>query len=214
MIKVFVGYDPREAVAYHTFCQSVISRTKSPVSFTPVTGEQRDGSNRFIYARFLVPWMCDFRGNAIFVDGDMTCLEDISRLQALYDDSKAVQVVQHGYVTRFSVKYWGQKNESYPRKNWSSVMIWNCGHESNRILTPEYIREHKGSFLHRFAWLDGYEIGSLPVQWNWLAQEYPYSKTVKLVHHTIGLPIDPAGVKDPWSETWENERRGANRYSK
>jgi len=214
LIRVFVGYDPREAVAYHTFCQSVITRTKSSVSFTPVTGEQRDGSNRFIYARFLVPWLCGFVGNAIFVDGDMTCLEDISRLYALYDASKAVQVVQHGYVTRFPVKYWGQKNESYPRKNWSSLMMWNCGHESNRILTPEYIKQNPGSFLHRFGWLDDEEIGSLPVQWNWLAQEYPYSKTVKLVHHTIGLPIDPAGVNDPWLETWEKERRGANRYSK
>ena len=179
-----------------------------------MTWEQRDGSNRFIYARFLVPWLCGFKGHAIFVDGDMTCLEDITRLESLYDDSKAVQVVQHGYTSRFSVKYWNQKNESYPRKNWSSLIIWNCEHKSNKILTQDFVGTKPGHYLHRFAWLDDEEIGEIPVMWNWLSQEYPYSKGVKLVHHTIGLPIDPAGKNDPWDEVWEKERTGVNRYSR
>ena len=199
-------------MAYHTFCQSVITRTEKTVSFTPVTFDQKDGSNSFIYGRFLVPHLCNHEGWAIFVDGDMTCLTDINKLWLLRDPVKAVQVVKHEYKTKYPIKYWGNKNEDYPRKNWSSVILWNCGHTKHNILTPDYVRNEPGSVLHRFRWLDDSDIGELPVEWNYLALEQLYHPDAKIVHHSIGLPIDPAATGDPWHWDWVSERSAAMRY--
>ena len=95
------------------------------------------------------------------------------KLYDLYDKDYAVQVVKHNYKTKYKDKYLGQKNEDYPRKNWSSLIIWNCSHPKNKILTPKLISEKNGSFLHRFSWLDDSDIGELDKSWNWLAMEYP-----------------------------------------
>lgn len=191
MIPIFVGYDKRESVAYHTFCQSVISNTRSPVSFSPVTGEQRDGSNAFIYARFLVPHLMDYKGWAIFADGDMVCQDDIQKLWDMRDEECAVMVVKHDYKTKHPVKYLGAKNEDYPRKNWSSLILWNCGHWANRALTPEYVENSSGAHLHRFAHLEECEIGELPKEWNWLVSEYETKEDAPLLHYTIGTPCFP-----------------------
>lgn len=192
MIDIFVGFDQREAVAYHTFCQSVISRTSQPVRFTPLVAHgidgQRDGSNSFIYSRFLVPHLMGYRGWAIFADGDMICQSDIAKLWALRNDKYAVQVVQHDYKTKYKKKYLGNKNEDYPRKNWSSLILWNCEHSANRGLTPEAIKGLDGSFLHRFQWLHDGEIGELPLTWNWLVSEYPLNEYADIQHYTIGTP--------------------------
>ena len=95
----------------------------------------------------------NFNGWAIYADGDMVCLEDIKKLWDLRDDKFAVQVVKHDYKTKVKSKYWGNKNEDYPRKNWSSLILWNCNHASHKILTPEFIQKQTGSFLHRFSWI-------------------------------------------------------------
>ena len=192
MIRVFAGYDEREINGWHVFSQSLIDHASQPVSLTPIMGEQRDGSNRFIYARFLVPELCGFDGMAIFMDGsDMLVRQDISKLADLYDPSFAVQVVKHDYQTRHPHKFIGTameaENASYPCKNWSSVIIWNCGHPSNRVLTTEYVAGHPGSHLHRFAWLDNHEIGSLPHSWNHLVGEESQIDPA-VVHFTLGIP--------------------------
>ena len=118
----------------------------------------------------------------------MVCNADIAELWALRDERYAVQVVKHDYRTRFPVKYLGNKNEDYPRKNWSSVMLWNCGHEANRLLTPEYVEQSNGSRLHRFLHLDDELIGGLPTTWNWLVEEFPFKNDCKLFHYTVGTP--------------------------
>src|SRR6516164_5487729 len=128
--RIFVGYDPREAVGFHVFMESLLRTIHQPVSITPLWGSQRDGTNRFIYARFLVPYLCDFMGTALFLDGtDMLMRRDILDLISLTDWSKAVQVVKHDYHTRHHWKYIGTTmeapNADYPCKNWSSLMIWN-----------------------------------------------------------------------------------------
>ena len=176
MIRIVIGFDQREAVAYHTFCQSILEKASAPVSFTPlVLGSLKgfsethtDGSNAFIYSRFLTPWLMDFNGWAIFADGDMICLDDIAKLWALRDETKAVQVVQHNYQTKALDKYLGNKNENYPRKNWSSLILWNCAHPKHKLLTPEFVMKQTGAFLHRFTWLDDADVGALPKEWNWL----------------------------------------------
>ena len=193
---IVVGFDQREAVAYHVFCQSVLEKASVPVQFVPLainslrfyTETHTDGSTRFIYSRFLTPYLCGFEGPAIFADGDMVCMTDIAELIALYDPTKAVQVVKHDYKTKANVKYLGNKNQDYPRKNWSSVILWNCAHPKNRILTPKFIQEQPGSYLHRFTWLSDEQIGELPAEWNWLAAEYDENPRAKLVHYTLGTP--------------------------
>lgn len=210
MIRVFVGFDPREAVAYHTFCQSVLERASLPVSFTPLAlnalagyrETHTDGSNSFIYSRFLTPYLCGFDGWALFADGDMICRADIAELWALRDPRHAVQVVKHDYQTKAAQKYLGNKNENYPRKNWSSVMLFNCDHPKHRLLTPEFLQRTTGKFLHRFEWLDDADIGELPRVWNWLTTEYEDNYDAKLLHYTLGTPCfkdyENAEMADEW----------------
>lgn len=219
-IRVFVGYDPRESVAYHTFCQSVLEKASVPVSFTPLalnalkgySETHEDGSNAFIYSRFLTPYLCDFNGWALFADGDMICQEDIAQLWALRDESKAVMVVKHDYKTKASVKYLGNKNQNYPRKNWSSVVLWNCGSEAHRILTPDFLMQQTGAFLHRFTWLDDGLIGELPREWNWLVTEYPHNPEAKLLHYTLGTPCfkdyESGDCSDVWHECHNRAQGG------
>lgn len=197
MVKLYVGYDPREAAVYHVFCQSVIQNSTVPVTFQPLAESllhfdgQQDGTNAFIYSRYLIPELEGFEGWAIFCDGDMIVDADIRELWDLRDESKAVQVVPHVYLTRHRRKYIGtpleNDNIDYPRKNWSSVILWNCGHPSNRILTRNVVAEAGGRFLHRFAWLNDDEIGELPKEWNHLVLEYP-DDAANLYHYTLGAP--------------------------
>ena len=197
-VRLFVGFDQREAAAYHVFCQSVIERSTIPVAFYPVASNllehfdgQQDGTNAFIYSRYLVPLMCDYRGWAIFADGDMVVNADIKELWNLRQFSDiAVSVVQHDYQTKHPRKYVGtpieNDNVNYPRKNWSSVMLWNCGHFANRCLTKDYVRHSGGEHLHRFQWLKDAQIGSLPSDWNHLVGEDPPGGA-KLDHYTLGV---------------------------
>ena len=130
-IPIFIGYDPREAIAYHTCANSIIRHASKPVSIIPLAlnlfddykETHTDGSNHFIYSRFLVPHLMDYIGWAIFMDGDMIVRDDIVKLWELREADKDVMVVKHNYETKMTTKYLGAKNENYPRKNWSSVIL-------------------------------------------------------------------------------------------
>jgi len=220
-INVFVGFDQLEAIAYHVFCQSVLEKSTSLINFTPLAHQNLnffknhdDGSNKFIYSRFLTPFLNEYSGWAIFADGDMVCNHDITELWNLKDPSKAVQVVKHEYKTKKTVKYLGNKNEDYPRKNWSSLVLWNCEHPANKILTPEFIQDKPGSFLHRFSWLDDSQIGELPIEWNWLAIEYPNNPAAKIIHYTLGTPCfreySTTSQADIWQQVYKKTNEGFN----
>jgi lipopolysaccharide biosynthesis glycosyltransferase len=195
-LKIIVGFDQKESVAYHTFCQSVIEKSSIPIEFIPLAintlknyrETHTDQSNDFIYSRFLTPYLNDYEGWALFCDGDMICQSDIKELWDLRDPSKALMVVKHYYQTKASIKYLGNKNENYPRKNWSSVILWNCSHSKHKLLNPEFIQNQTGKYLHRFSWLDNDDIGDLPKEWNWLAIEYPINNSAKIIHYTLGTP--------------------------
>jgi lipopolysaccharide biosynthesis glycosyltransferase len=209
-INIVVGFDQREAIAYHTFTQSIIEKSSVPIFFTPLAVNtlkgyretHTDRSNDFIYSRFLTPYLNNFHGWAIFADGDMICQSDIKELWDLRDESKALQVVKHDYVTKVSRKYLGNINENYPRKNWSSLILWNCGHPKHKILTPDFIAHQTGQFLHRFSWLDNNDIGDLPKEWNWLAIEYPQNNSAKIVHYTLGTPCFKDYRNTDMAEIW------------
>jgi lipopolysaccharide biosynthesis glycosyltransferase len=213
-IPVFVGYDPREAIAYHVCANSVIRNSSQPVAIVPValnlfrdySETHTDGSNHFIYTRFLVPYLCDFTGHAIFIDGDMIVRGDIAELWNMRDASMDVQVVKHDYRTRMPVKYLGAKNEDYPRKNWSSVILWNCNSFPNRRLTPDFVQHATGSELHRFSWLEDHRIGELPKEWNWLPDEYGPNANAKLLHYTLGTPCFQEFADTPQGNEWHRER--------
>ncbi len=212
IIDLAVGFDQREAVAYHTFVQSVVEKSSIPVRFMPLNSKSlsgynevhTDGSNEFIYTRFLVPYLMNFKGWAIYADGDMVCLDDIKNLWDQRDSKYAVMVVKHNYKTKVKNKYWGNKNEDYPRKNWSSLVLWNCNHSSHKILTPEFVKKQSGSYLHRFLWINDPEIGELDKEWNWLAMEYPEKKDVNLIHYTIGTPCFKEYENTSLSYHWKN----------
>ena len=173
-----------------------------------------DGSNAFIYSRFLVPHLMKFEGWAIFFDGDMILQEDVSELWGLRDERYAVQVVQHDYTTKYRRKYLGTSmetiNPDYPRKNWSSVILWNCNHPSNRVLTPDYVMGATGKTLHRFEHLKPEEIGALSVDWNWLVSEYPENKDAKLLHYTLGIPGIEHYAQCDTAEPWHDAARQMN----
>ena len=212
-IPVFVGYDPREAVAYHTCANSIIRHASRPVAIIPLAlnlfedyeETHTDGSNHFIYSRFLVPHLMEYSGHAIFIDGDMIVRDDIVELWEQRDVTKDVQVVKHNYRTRMTEKYLGAPNEDYPRKNWSSVILWNCNSFPNRRLTPDFVQKSTGSFLHRFTWLDDERIGELPREWNWLPDEYGPNPDAKLLHYTLGTPCFHEFATTPMADEWHRE---------
>ena len=134
----------------------------------------------------------------------MICQADIKELWDLRDDTKALLVVKHDYQTKAHLKYLDNINENYPRKNWSSVILWNCGHPKHKVLTPEFIANQTGKYLHRFSWLNDDEIGELPKDWNWLAIEYPENKEAKLVHYTLGTPCFEDYKNTEMAELWHS----------
>jgi lipopolysaccharide biosynthesis glycosyltransferase len=213
MIPIFIGYDTRETIAYHVCANSIIRHASVPISTIPLAlnllkdyiETHTDGSNQFVYTRFLVPHLMNYQGWAIFVDGDMLVRTDIEQLWKLRDESKAVMVVKHNYQTKMKEKYLGAKNEDYPRKNWSSVILWNCGHLSNKLITPEYVQSATGPQLHRFSWLADNEIGELPIEWNWLADEFGNNQQAKLIHYTLGTPCFNEFENTTMSKYWHNE---------
>ena len=214
MIPVFVGYDPREAIAFHVCVNSIIRNSSKPVQIMPLAlnlfddykEEHTDGSNHFIYSRFLVPHLMRYTGHAIYIDGDMILRDDINKLWELRDATKDVQVVKHDYQTKMTEKYLGSKNENYPRKNWSSVILWNCQNHPNKKLTPEYIQKSSGAHLHRFEWIDDERIGELPAEWNWLPDEYGANPDAKLLHYTLGTPSFHEFATTPMGDEWHRER--------
>jgi hypothetical protein len=215
MIRVFIGYDPREASAFSVLAHSIHVRSSEPVSVTPLMLTQlratftRDRhalqSTDFAFTRFLTPHLSRYEGWSLFTDCDMLVLDDIAKLWALRDDRYAVMVVKHDHRPREAVKFLGQPQTAYPKKNWSSVMLFNnarCG-----ALTPEYVNSANGLELHQFKWLaDDSLIGALPRRWNHLVGYDEHTTDVSLVHYTLGGPYFDAYRDCPFADEWRRER--------
>lgn len=210
MIKIFCGFDEREALGYAVFCHSVIRRATQPVEFIPLSSMGLpEGTNAFTVSRFLVPWLCGFKGHAIFCDAsDMLMQGDIAELDSLFNPDYAVQVVKHpDYRTRHKTKYRGTSmecpNSDYPRKNWASVMLINCEHPDWQFATPEYLEAAPLKWLLQFGFTD--EVGEVPPDWNRLVDEGQPEGNI--VHWTAGIPGFPAYADAPFAELWHHERR-------
>ena len=214
-IRVFIGYDSREAAAFSVLSHSIHARASQPVSVTPlkleelkdVFGRERNPlqSTEFSFSRFLTPYLCDYQGWAIFMDCDMLVLEDIAMLWALRDERYAVQVVKHVHVPKEDVKFLGAVQTKYEKKNWSSVMLMNCARCT--ALTPQYVNTASGLELHQFKWLgDDRLIGEIPNRWNHLVGFDEPRRDASLVHYTIGGPYFEEYRDCEYAREWFAER--------
>lgn len=189
-LRIFIGYDHRQPLAYNVLQHSLLSRSSVPLSITPLVLSQlpitRQGLTPFTFSRFLVPWLCNFRGRALFLDSDFLCLADIAQLFSLADDTEAVQLVRGRH-----------------RFEWTSMMLFNCFHSDNTRLTPDLI-EHTHTALHQAAWTSC--VGVVPSSWNHLVGYDPPRSDARLVHFTQGLPIFEETRGSEYTEEWETER--------
>ena len=215
MLRIFIGYDSNEIVAYHTCVQSIIDRATQPVAITPVClshlpqyrkTRHSTQSTEFSMSRFMVPYLCDYLGTAIFVDCDTLFLDDPYELISYANlgvPLKSVYVVKHDYTPSAKVKFLDQIQTVYEKKNWSSVMVfnnWKC-----KQLTPTYINRASGLELHQFKWLKSDDdIGDLPATWNHLVGEYGENPDAALVHFTQGTPCFSGWEDQEFSDTWFN----------
>jgi len=230
-MNVFVGYDSREDIAYQVCKYSIISRSKG-VNVIPLVQEDlRDqkiytrpvdtlSSTEFTFTRFLVPYLSDYQGWAIFCDCDFLFLEDITKLfEVAYrkeNQQFAVMCVHHEYEPKNSTKMDNQVQHNYPRKNWSSLVLFNCQHPSNKNLTPDVVNTQTGAFLHRFQWLKDEEIGTVNHEWNWLVNWYhePKDGSPKGLHYTEGGPWFPNYFKCEYGAHWLQEKNNYLEYIK
>lgn len=216
-MKVFIGYDSRENMAYEVCRHSILSRS-SVDCFPVVQSNLRDygfyrrgpdslAATEFSLTRFLVPTLA-VSGYAIFCDCDFLFLKDINKVLDEIDPSKAVSVVKHDYTPSEDTKMDGCKQTIYPRKNWSSFMVFNCDHPSVKALTSEVVNTAEPSYLHQFKWLKDDEIGSLPVKWNYLVGIYPKNyPDIHALHYTLGGPWFAGYENCDFAEEWKSEQK-------
>ena len=219
-MKVFVGYDPREDIAYQV-CKNSIQRRNKNVEVHPLIQKElrnagvytrpvdKLASTEFTFTRFLVPELMNFDGWALFIDCDTILTTDIKELFDQADDKYAVMCAQHDYTPKEGTKMDGQKQTVYPRKNWSSVMLFNCGHYKNAKLTKDIVNDAAlgGGYFHRFCWLRDDQIGKLSHEWNWLVDWYqePKDGSPKLLHYTEGGPWFENYRNCSYSKEWKDE---------
>jgi len=199
---VFIGYDSREPIASDVCEWSLKHRTEEPIDVRYLKinelrekniykrGDDTLGSTEFTFTRFLIPYLMDYKGWALFCDCDFLWLDDVDKLFAQRDDKYAVMCVHHDYTPKEGVKMDGKQQLLYPRKNWSSMVLWNCGHPSNAQVIPSMVNKETGKYMHRFSWLKDKEIGKISHEWNWLEGWYkePRDGKPKAVHFTEGGP--------------------------
>jgi len=163
--------------------------------------EYKDQSTEFTYTRFLVPYLQDYEGWAMFCDNDFLFLDDVKKIFDMRDDKYALMCCKHDYYPETILKMVNKKQTMYKRKCWSSLMLINCGHESVKKLDLSTVSEQSGRYLHQFKWLKDDEIGSIPRHWNWLVNWYKESDEDKpsALHFTEGGPwIVDSEYKNLW----------------
>lgn len=205
MLKVFIGYDSRQAVSYNVCQHSIVIRTLKPVAIIPLVLEtlpiKRQGLTPFTWSRFLVPYLSEYKGMSIFLDADIILQHDIGELVEI-----AKNLNSNGIAPAVSVVKSSQKFE------WASMMVFNCEHPDNLKLTPEYI-EKTTDRLHTISWTQS--IGQIPSEWNHLVGydkpvEQNDSNKIKLIHYTQGVPAWNETADCEFSEEWKKDLQYIN----
>lgn len=206
--NIFIGFDRAEIVAYNICQYSIIRNASKPIPIIPLAlhslpwyqREFKNQSTDFTYSRFLVPFLSAYKGYSVFMDSDMLVRDDIFKIFEAADLDAAVSVVKHEYEPKTATKFLDQPQVNYPRKNWSSVIVFN--NEYCWKLTPDYVNNADPAELHRFNWLNDSQIGSLPKEWNHLVGEYEPNPEAKIAHYTLGTPCFPEYMNQEFSDEW------------
>lgn len=231
-MKIFIGYDDREPVAYHVLAHSIKRHTKEKVDIYPLKHRElrekglfmrpwridaykgiyydaiddRPFSTQFSHTRFVVPALTAYDGWALFMDCDMLFTDDIAKLWQMREDKYAVMCVKHNHRSKTDIKMDNMPQLNYKRKNWSSFMLMNCSHEKNKALTPELVSTKPGNWLHGLEWLDGEDIGHLPYNYNWIDGVSPVNKKKpSVVHYTEGGPWFENCKNVKYADLWDAE---------
>ena len=215
MINIFIGYDERMPLLHNVLSYSILSQSSLPVTICPINLKNLSSiflreidsnqSTQFSFSRFLVPYLSSFQGWSIFMDNDMVCMADIAELWKLRDEKYSVMCVKHDYEVNKEVKFLGEKQTQYEKKNWSSLMLIN--NKKCKALTTDYVNKASGLELHQFKWLESDElIGELPKEWNYLAGYYPETTDAKLIHYTDGGPYFKAYQDSDFAKQWLGAR--------
>ncbi len=229
MLRCFIGYDKAETVAYHVLCHSLLRRSSIPLAITPLNREHMKtvftrprgphDSTDFSISRFMVPYLCGYKGTALYMDCDMLALADIGELaiyaSALERDAVAVRVVKHDYQAKGNTKFLGKEQTRYAKKNWSSLMLFNCAECTE--LTPEVVNTADGLYLHQFDWLDDDErIGGLPWELNHLVGEENQCQmwNAKVLHYSMGTPCFAKYASGDAANLWHAEYRDMVSYQR
>jgi hypothetical protein len=226
--SVYIGFDRREPEATEVARASLLATSSIPLNIQELREEKlraknlygrpfttegnqridtRDGkpfSTDFSFTRFLVPALQEYKGWALCTDSDFLFRTDIKDLFDLADDKYAVMCVQHDHRPKENIKMDGQRQELYFRKNWSSMILWNCSHPANAKLTVEMVNNSPGSFLHAFKWLEDEQIGALPEGWNWLDGWSSPEIDPEIVHMTRGIPTMKGYEDIPYADEWRS----------
>ena len=215
-LRVFIGYDSREDVAYQV-CRESLARNSSilldikPIKQTEMREKnlywrEKDAlsSTEFSFTRFLVPYLAGYDGWAVFMDCDFLWRGDIAEIQNYMNPYCAAYVVKHNYEPKETTKMDGQVQTQYPRKNWSSFVLWNCRHPDLKMLTPNLVNDASGLYLHRFKFIHDTNIGELPIKFNYLEGWYTKDDEPNPlgVHFTRGGPWFKDYVDVEYGDEW------------
>ncbi len=226
MFPVYIGFDSREAVAFDVCRHSLVTRSSVPADVNCLRqntlrqlglyrraavvkhGQRFDVidskpfATEFSFTRFLVPALCRYEGWALFCDCDFLFMADVMELTPMIDDAKAVLVCKQLHAPTEVSKMDGCVQQCYPRKNWSSFMLFNCSHAAVQRLTVDAVNERPGAWLHGFEWLRDDEIGELPPAWNWM--DGVTESSPKAIHYTAGGPWFPDHAMVPFAQEWRD----------
>lgn len=230
-LAIFIGHDGREPEATEVCRRSMLEHSSAPLHVQLISepalrhtgifrrqwimrdgvridsGDHRPFSTDFAFTRFLVPTLMQHRGLALFCDSDFLWRADVREIFEQHDDDRnAVYVVKHGPLPQNGTKMDGQAQQPYFRKNWSSLVLWNCDHPANQRLTPYQVNNQTGQWLHAFSWLELSQIGELGHEWNWLAGIDEPVASPKAVHFTLGIPTMRGHEKQTFAEEWRRFR--------
>lgn len=216
--KIFVGYDSNQDFStnfnklknapFEVCKNSILRHTQSDVEIIPLKltdlikrglyyrKEDNLATTEFTYSRFLTPYLSNYEGISLFCDSDFLWNCDVQELINYFDESKSVLCVKHDYIPSSHIKMDGKQQTVYPRKNWSSLMLFNCSHRDCRNLNIESINTQTPKYLHRMEWTDDQNIGDLPITYNFLEGDYTKIDNPKVIHYTNG---------GPWHETWSGD---------
>lgn len=210
--KIFIGYDPREKIAFHVLSQSIIENSSIPVSISPINlknlkkfykrKKRIKDSTEFSISRFLTPYLSNYKDYSLFVDCDFIIKEDVAKLLKIVKSNpkKVLWCVKHNYIPKSKLKFLNEKQLTYNKKNWSSFVVYN--NKKCKILTPIFIEKANGLYLHQFKWTKDELIGSLPKEWNILVGEQKIPKNFKSLHFTVGGPYFKKYRKSSGSNFW------------